>query len=175
MSFSSACKKLNRSIIVFKTTLPYYLCNIRVMTAKHQIGKDQQRTVRYIYLSLSCMIASVVAIAIIMLMSFLPKLPVIIADVIGGPITYLSFLLSGPAYLLGQYFGFSIFTLAIEKNELVIPLLFICSQWLVVWLAGISLIISERYWKVLLGIGVATYICLCIVSFATYLLIEFKM
>ncbi len=137
--------------------------------------KGLQKSERYKHLTLFCMIAGIAAVAIIVFMSFLPKLPYIISDMIGGPIEYLFFILSGPAYLLGQVFGISVFTLAFEKNELFIPLLLTCFQWLIVWLIAISLIISERYWKVLLAVGAAVYAVVCIVSLATYLLLEFRM
>ena len=144
------------------------------MNIAHLKGKGQQRSVRFKHLTLFCMMAGTTAIAIIMFRCFLPKLPYVITDIIGGAVDFLFFALSGPAYLLGRVFGISIFTLAFEKNELFVPLLLICIQWLIVWLTGISLIISERYGKVLLAVGAAIYVCICIVSFATYLLFEFR-
>ena len=145
------------------------------MNVTHLIGKGQQRSARFKYLTILCIMADIAAIAIIMFRSFLPKLPYVITDIIGGTIDYLFFALSGPAYLLGRVFGISIFILAIEKNELSVPLLFICFQWLIVWLTGISLITSDRYWKGLLAVGAAIYVCICIVSFAAYLLFEFRL
>lgn len=145
------------------------------MNVAHLTRKGRQRSVRSKHLTIFCMTAGIAAIAIVILRAFLPKLPYEITGIIGGPIDFLFFILSGPAYLLGRVLSISIFTLAFEENELFVPLLLICMQWLIVWLTGTFLNLSERYWKVLLAVEATIYVCICILSFAVYLLLEFRM